>query len=72
MRQNNRRGDPLTPRQQQVLRLMSDGHTFKTAARELRLSPATVGVHCEGLRQRLGAKTLAHAVKLGYCGGYLR
>lgn len=47
----------LTPREQQILELLSLGRTVKQIAEELRRSPHTVHDHVKSLHQKLGAKT---------------
>lgn len=62
----------LTPRQEQCLKLVADGQTFKVVANVLGLRPSTVDKHLDLMKRRLGARTLAHAVALGFREGYLR
>jgi DNA-binding NarL/FixJ family response regulator len=65
------RGDvpALTPRQLEVLRLLSEGKTAKEIGRELYLSQATVRNHIRSLLQALGAhsqlEALSKAHKMG-------
>jgi DNA-binding CsgD family transcriptional regulator len=66
----DRRGIPaLTPRQLEVLRLLSEGKSAKEIGQELYLSKATVRNHIRGLLQTLGAhsqlEALAKARDLG-------
>jgi DNA-binding NarL/FixJ family response regulator len=44
----------LTERQQQVIRLLSEGHANKVIARELGISPSTVKVHVHAAFRALG------------------
>jgi DNA-binding NarL/FixJ family response regulator len=44
----------LTERQQQVIRLLSDGHANKVIARELGISPSTVKVHVHAAFRAMG------------------
>jgi DNA-binding NarL/FixJ family response regulator len=44
----------LTERQQQVVRLLSEGHANKVIARELGISPSTVKVHVHAAFRALG------------------
>lgn len=44
----------LTARQQQVIRLLSEGHANKVIARELGISPSTVKVHVHAAFRALG------------------
>lgn len=54
----------LTSREDQVLRLLTHGGSNKAIARDLGLSPRTVEVHRAHLMGRLGATSLAEAVRL--------
>ena len=54
----------LTPRQREVLQLIAEGHPFIEVADILVISLRTVNAHSYQLRQRLEARTLAHAVYL--------
>ncbi len=47
---------PLTPREQAVLRRIVDGETSKVIARELAISPRTVDVHRARIITKLGAQ----------------
>lgn len=49
----------LTPRERDVLALMSEGNTTAQIASELGLSPATVRTHVEHMRDRFGVTTRA-------------
>lgn len=49
----------LTPRQKQVVRLLSLGCTVREAARILKLSPSTVDNHKSAAMARLGIDKLA-------------
>lgn len=44
----------LTPREKQVLEMMSDGFSSKYIAEELCISPRTVEVHTRHLHEKLG------------------
>ena len=44
----------LSPRQQQVLRLVAAGLTGGEIAHELSISPRTVRMHCDALKSKLG------------------
>jgi len=65
-----RKGTPqITPRQMEVLQLLSSGHSTREIGRELYLSEATVRNHIRGLLQAFGAhsqlEVLARARELG-------
>jgi len=51
----------LTAREVEVLRLLARGRTNKQAARELAISPKTVGRHVESIYSKIGASTRAAA-----------
>ncbi len=53
----------LTTRQAQVLDGIMQGLTIQQIALQLRISPRTVSYHASQLKLRLGADTLAQAVK---------
>jgi PAS domain S-box-containing protein len=63
----------LTPRQLEVLRLLSEGKSVKEIGKELFLSEATVRNHVRSLLQALGAhsqlEVLAKAREMGILGG---
>lgn len=61
----------LSYRELQVLRLIADGRTTDSIATRLSLSRGTVGNHRESLYRRLGARSEAHAVALGFRSGLL-
>ncbi len=46
--------------------------TTKVIAVHLSMAPKTGEVHIREVKKRLGAKTLAHAVALGYEKGYIK
>lgn len=58
-------GAPLTKRQNEVLKLMSQGETVDSAARLLGTKPSTVRTHKSAIAVKLGARSTAHAVALG-------
>ena len=57
-----RRGIPLSPREEEVLRLVAEGLTNKEIARQLKLSENTVKTHVTSLFNRLGVDSRARAV----------
>lgn len=57
-------GTALTPRQEDVLRLVGQGRSNKQIARELRVSQNTVKVHVAAILRALGAANRAEAVAL--------
>lgn len=60
------RGEPLSRRELEVLRLTADGLSDAEIGEELDLSIDTVKTHLKRLRAKLGAKNRAHAVALGF------
>ena len=59
-------GDPLTPREQEVLYALADGQTTHQIADELNISTSTVTGHCKTMLLKLEANNRAHAVALAY------
>jgi len=57
---------PLTERELQVLRGMSQGHSNAEIGRELFLSEDTVKTHARRLFRKLGARDRAQAVAIGF------
>lgn len=56
----------LTPRENEVLALMSRGATSQEIARRLVLSTGTVKTHARGILRKLGARTRAEAVAMAF------
>ena len=54
----------VSPREQQVLRLVRDGLTNAQIGRRLAISEATVAKHLEHVYARIGARSRSHAVSL--------
>lgn len=54
----------LTPRERDVLALLSKGHANKEIARQLGLKEVTVKVHLKGVFRKLGAANRTQAVKI--------
>ena len=59
-----RPGDPLTPREIEVLTLIAHGNQYKEAARQLNLSPQTIKNHMSNVLVKLDAWNATHAVYL--------
>jgi len=66
----------LTPRQREVLDLLSQGLTHKQICQKLNISQRTVNMHIANLKTRLKAETNAQSVgratALGYCRPHMR
>jgi DNA-binding CsgD family transcriptional regulator len=58
------RASELTPREREILTMQADGQTVGEIAEQLVLSPLTVRTHVRNAKERLGARTNAHAVAI--------
>jgi FixJ family two-component response regulator len=54
----------LTPREREVLELISNGQSNKEAGRELGISPRTIEVHRARVMDKLGAKNTADLMRI--------
>jgi PAS domain S-box-containing protein len=54
----------LTPREREVLRMVAMGNTGQEIARALVVSPETVSTHVRNIREKLGARSRAHALAI--------
>jgi two-component system response regulator FixJ len=54
----------LTPRERQVMDLVVDGGANKVIAIDLGLSERTVEIHRAKVMEKMGARSVAHLVKL--------
>lgn len=61
----------LTPRQNDILKLMAQGYPRDEIAEKLGLSPFTVKSHAASIKRRLRARHEAHAVAIGIRTGVL-
>ena len=61
----------LTAREQDVLSLLADGDETQAVAKKLDVSESTVRTHVEKMRAKLGVRTRAALVALGFRFGYL-
>jgi two-component system, LuxR family, response regulator FixJ len=58
------RFESLTPREKQVMQLVVDGAANKVIAIDLSLSERTVEIHRAKVMEKMGARSVAHLVKL--------
>lgn len=63
--------DFLTDREQRVLEMLAGGLIVGAIARQLGVTPRQVGRYVASLYAKLGARTAAEAVSLGYRRGLL-
>lgn len=61
--------DLLTPREQDVLKLITAGASNKEAGRTLGISPRTIEVHRARIMEKLGARNTADLVRIVLSGG---
>lgn len=61
----------LTDREQQVLTLLAAGDETPAVAKKLNVSASTVRTHVEKMRAKLGVRTRAALVAMGFRFGYL-
>ena len=59
-----RRLSALTKREQEIMALLVTGHSNKSAARELSISPRTIEVHRARVMQKMEARNLAELVRM--------
>lgn len=65
------RGESLTTRQMEILRLVANGSTTKEIARELGISPKTVEFHRARLMQRIGVHDVTGLTRFAFQNGLL-
>ena len=58
------RAETLTPREREVMALVVDGHANKVIAIDLGLSERTVEIHRANVMEKMGARSVAHLVKM--------
>lgn len=63
--------EKLTPREIEILVLISDGYDYKEIAKQLILSPGTIISHKKNIMRKMRAKNVAHLVKLGIQLGWI-
>jgi DNA-binding CsgD family transcriptional regulator len=54
----------LTPREREVLQLISNGRSNKEAGRQLGISPRTIEVHRARVMEKLGARNTADLMRI--------
>jgi two-component system, LuxR family, response regulator FixJ len=59
-----RRSESLTPREREVMKLIVDGRANKVIAIDLGLSERTVEIHRANVMEKMGARSVAHLVKM--------
>ena len=59
-----KRSDSLTPREREVMALVVDGKANKVIAIDLGLSERTVEIHRANVMEKMGARSVAHLVKM--------
>jgi DNA-binding CsgD family transcriptional regulator len=59
----------LTPREREVMALLATGLNAEEVARTLVISPFTVRTHVRNAKEKLGARTMAHAIAIVLRGG---
>ena len=66
-----KRADGLTPRQKEILKLVSQGNTNRDIARRLTISVRTVEVHRFNLMRRLKVRNVAQLLRQALQDGFL-
>lgn len=61
----------LTPRQQQILKLIIDGYTSREIGKQLKISMQTVEVHRFNLMHRLNVRNVAQLIRQALILGYV-
>lgn len=70
-RPTGKRADGLTPRQKEILKLVSQGNTNRDIARRLTISVRTVEVHRFNLMRRLKVRNVAQLLRQALQDGFL-
>jgi DNA-binding CsgD family transcriptional regulator len=58
-----RKGEPLTPRELEVLALLAAGNTTVDIARQLGITPGTVKTHLTSVYKKIGASNRVQAAR---------
>lgn len=64
--------NPLSEREKEVLKLLSDGFTAKEISTKLFISENTARNHMQHINEKLNAENSKHAVRLGYEHGWIK
>ncbi len=72
MRPPERANDGLTPHEIRLLKLLAEGHTYKTAAVQLGVTPHTVSFHLRHIYDKLQVHSKSEAVSKALRRGLLR
>lgn len=54
----------LKPRENEILKLVSEGNSYKQCARTLNLSLPTIKVYIGRAKEKLSAKSICHAIAM--------
>jgi DNA-binding CsgD family transcriptional regulator len=54
----------LTPREREIIALLAEGLNAEEVARRLIISPLTVRTHVRNAKEKLGARTMGHAIAI--------
>ena len=54
----------LKPREAEILKLVSEGNSYKQVARVLNLSLPTIKIYIGRAKERIGAKSICHAIAI--------
>ena len=54
----------LKPRENEILKLVSEGNSYKQCARVLNLSLPTIKVYIGRAKEKLSAKSICHAIAI--------
>jgi DNA-binding CsgD family transcriptional regulator len=58
-----RSGDPLTPRELEILAVLAAGHSTPDIAEQLGITPGTIKTHLTSVYKKIGAKNRVQAAR---------
>jgi DNA-binding CsgD family transcriptional regulator len=58
-----RKGDPLTPRELEILALVAAGHRTSEIAAQLGITPGTITTHLSAVYRKLGVRNRVEAAR---------